>query len=191
MDETRDEAHVSGSPDAVAPDEVLFAEPGASRLWVLAGPVSAVAMLLIQISSGYGLRPLVPAVFLVLVTGFVSLQVKAARLHTSVVLTATTLRQGAETIRVDEIVRIYPDPENSVRSGRDLEKWQTARALGELTGVPKGRTGIGLRLTGKRTAQAWARRHRALRAALTELVDGPLLDGDVDGNADGNVDTEL
>jgi hypothetical protein len=42
--------------------------------------------------------------------------------------------------------------------------------LGELTGVPRGRVGIGLRLTGRRTAQAWARNHRALRAALTPLV---------------------
>ena len=31
-------------------------------------------------------------------------------------------------------------------------KWQSARAIGELTGVPRGRTGIGLKLTGGRTA---------------------------------------
>jgi hypothetical protein len=37
--------------------------------------------------------------------------------------------------------------------------------------VPKGRIGIGVRLTGGRTAQAWARRHRHLRAALTPLVE--------------------
>ena len=37
--------------------------------------------------------------------------------------------------------------------------------------MPKGRTGIGLRLTGGRTAQAWARRHRHLRNLLTPLVE--------------------
>jgi hypothetical protein len=39
-----------------------------------------------------------------------------------------------------------------------------------LAGVPKRRTGIGLKLTEGRTAQAWARRHRHLRAALTPLI---------------------
>ncbi|CNK60149.1 conserved transmembrane protein [Mycobacterium tuberculosis] len=51
-----------------------------------------------------------------------------------------------------------------------LARWQTARTLGELNGIPRGRVGIGLRLTGGRTAQAWARRHRHLRDALTPLV---------------------
>ena len=37
--------------------------------------------------------------------------------------------------------------------------------------MPRGRTGIGLKLTGGRTAQAWARHHRDLRAALTPLVE--------------------
>jgi hypothetical protein len=36
---------------------------------------------------------------------------------------------------------------------------------------PRGRTGIGLRLTNDRTAQAWARKHRQLRAALTNLIE--------------------
>lgn len=149
----------------------LFHEAGASWYWVLAGPASAVAMLLIEKSSGYGLQVLVPGVFFVLVTGFVALQVKAARIHTSVDLTEQTLRQGTETIRVADIVQVYPEAEHSPGSGEELERWQSARALGELTGVPRGRVGIGLRLTGGRIAQAWARRHRHLRAVLTTLVE--------------------
>jgi hypothetical protein len=153
--------------EAAAPEvEVLFREPGATWLWVLAGPAAAIAMLLIQISSGYGPQPLVPGIFLVLVTGFLSIQIKAGRIHTSVELTRAYLRQGAETILVHEIVRIYPEAE-----GKEVPKWQSARALGELTGVPRGRTGIGVKLTSDRTAQAWARRHRELRAALNSLVD--------------------
>jgi hypothetical protein len=105
-------------------------------------------------------------VFLVLVTGFLAIQVKAARIHTSVELTPEYLRQGTETIRIAEIVRIYPEA-----SGSEVEKWQSARAIGELTGVPRGRTGIGLKLSNARTAQAWARKHRQLRAALESLVD--------------------
>ena len=154
--------------EAQAPEvQVLFSEPGASWLWLLAGPAAGIAMLLIQISSGYGPKPVVPGIFLVLVTGFLAIQVKAARIHTSVVLTPEYLREGRETILIPEIVRIYPDAE-----GNEVPKWQLARALGELTGVPRGRTGIGLRLTSDRTAQAWARRHRELRAALNSVVDG-------------------
>ena len=148
------------------PADVLFYEQGASWWWVITGPVSAVAMVLIQMSAGLGFQWLVPTVFFVLVSGFVAIQVKAARIHTSVELTPTTLRQGAERIHTEDIVRIYPEPE-----GNEELKWMSARALGELTGVPKGRTGIGVKLAGDRTAQAWARKHRQLRSQLVHLID--------------------
>ncbi len=151
-----------------ADQQVLFREPGATWWWAAAGPASGGAMLLIQVWAGYGIDLLVPFVFFVLVTGFLAIQVKAARIHTSVELTPEYLRQGAETIRIAEIVRIYPEA-----SGSEVEKWQSARAIGELTGVPRGRTGIGLKLSNARTAQAWARKHRQLRAALESLVDEP------------------
>jgi hypothetical protein len=163
----------------------LFREVGASWYWVLAGPAAAGAMLWIEKSNGNGWQLSVPLLFLVLVTSFVALQVKAARIHTSVLLTTHTLRQGTETIKVSEIVKVYPEPDNPLASQKDLERWQSARALGELVGVPKGRTGIGLRLTGGRTAQAWARRHRHLRNLLTPLVEervGPPVADDDDSD---------
>jgi hypothetical protein len=146
--------------------EVLFYEQGASWMWLLAGPAAGIAMASIQLSAGYGIQLSVPVIFLVLVTGFLWVQVKAARIHTSVELTPDHLRQGTERIRIDDIVRIYPEPK-----GPDVPTWQSARALGELTGVPRGRTGIGLKLTNDRAAQAWARRHHQLRAALTNLME--------------------
>ena len=148
------------------PPEVLFYEQGASWWWVLAGPGAGVAMALIQLSAGYGIQLLVPGIFFVLVTGFLAIQIKAARIHTSVELTPDSLRQGTEHIRTDAIVRVYPEPK-----GPDEPTWQSARALGELTGVPRGRTGIGLKLTNDRAAQAWARKHHELRAALTHVVE--------------------
>ncbi|MCV7220492.1 DUF3093 domain-containing protein [Mycolicibacterium elephantis] len=148
------------------PPQVLFYEPGASWWWVLAGPAAAVAMGLIQASAGYGFQWLVPGIFLVLVSGFLAIQVKAARIHTSVELTPETLRQGTELTSIDEIVRVYPEA-----TGSETPKWQSFRALGELTGVPRGRTGIGLKLTNDRGAQAWARKHQRLRMALTQLVE--------------------
>ncbi|HJT92061.1 MAG TPA: DUF3093 domain-containing protein [Mycobacterium sp.] len=149
-----------------SPPEVLFYEPGATWWWLAAGPAAAVAMAMIQISAGYGFQWVVPGVFLVLVTGFLWIQVKAARIHTSVELTPDMLRQGTERIRTDDIVRIYPEA-----TGQEAPKWQSARALGELTGVPRGRTGIGLKLTNDRSAQAWARRHNQLRTVLAQLVE--------------------
>ena len=154
----------------------LFFENGASWAWLLAGPVSAIAMLFIQYKGGVGFQPAVPLIFLVLVTGFICIQVKAARVHTSVELTRATLREGTEVTQISHIVRVFPEPQHSVKSRGPLEKWQSSRALGELSGVPRGRTGIGVELTGKRTAQAWARNHRALRAALTTLVEGRTAD---------------
>lgn len=158
------------TPDA---PEVLFHEQGASWYWVLAGPASGIAMALIQMSAGAGFEPLVPGIFFLLVTGFLSIQIKAARIHTSVELTPTTLRQGTEVTRVEEIVKIFPPAK-----GPETPKWQSYRALGELTGVPRGRTGIGVKLTNDRSAQAWARKHLQLREALTGLLD-ERVDGDV------------
>jgi hypothetical protein len=148
------------------PPEVLFYEQGASWWWLLAGPGAGIAMALIQLSAGYGIQLLVPGIFLALVGGFLAIQVKAARIHTSVELTPDHLRQGTERVRIDDIVRIYPEPK-----GEGEPKWMSSRALGELTGVPRGRTGIGLKLTNDRGAQAWARKHRQLREALTHLVE--------------------
>ena len=153
-------------------DKPLFYEPGASWYWLLGGPLSAASLIMIEWTSHVQISLLVPAIFLVLVSAFVAVQVKAARIHTSVELTEDALRQGTETILVSEIVKVFPEAENSVASGKPLARWQSSRALGELAGVPRGRYGIGLKLTGGRTAQAWARRHRHFRDALTPLVEG-------------------
>ncbi|MBV8928687.1 MAG: DUF3093 domain-containing protein [Mycobacteriaceae bacterium] len=162
----RPQAHTSET--AVEP---LFHEIGASWYWVLAGPISAGVMLWIETNSGNGPQWPVPLAFLVLVGGFIALQVKAARIHTTVSLTPGTLRQGTEELPVDEIQRVYQELPVSPKSGLQVHKWQSSRALGELTGVPRGRVGIGLKLVDGRNVQAWARRHAKLRADLTELVD--------------------
>ncbi|MBY0286612.1 MAG: DUF3093 domain-containing protein [Mycobacteriaceae bacterium] len=152
--------------DTSSPPQILFYEPGATWWWILAGPVAGISMALIQLSAGLGIQWVVPGIFFVLVTGFLWIQIKAARIHTSVELTPDHLRQGEERISIDEIVRIYPEA-----TGAETPKWQSARALGELTGVPRGRKGIGLKLTNDRSAQAWARKHQRLRTELIRLVE--------------------
>ncbi|MCG5432329.1 DUF3093 domain-containing protein [Mycobacterium sp. MYCO198283] len=154
----------------MADESPLFFEPGASWWWLLAGPAAGLTMVGIQYNAGMGWQPVVPLIFFVLVSGFIALQIHAARIHTSVELTPDYLRQGAQRLPISEIVRMYPEAENTGRGGQETAKWQSSRALGELSGVPRGRTGIGLELTDDRTVQAWARNHRGLRAALVEVL---------------------
>lgn len=151
--------------------EILLFEPGASWYWLVAGPIAALMMVYVQFSTGVGFQPMVPLLFLAAVSGFLALQVKAGRIHTSVELTADSLREGTEVLPLSEIVSVFPEPEFTKKSDGPLEKWQTARALGELSGVPRGRTAVGLRLAGGRLAQAWARDGDALRSELTRLVE--------------------
>ena len=99
-------------PEPVPADqgpELIFAEPGASWLWVLLGPIAATAMALVQRAAGVGFQPLVPLMFLVLVTGVLIVQVKAGRIHTSIELTRDALREGTETILISEIVTVLCD----------------------------------------------------------------------------------
>lgn len=167
--------------------EPLFFERGASWYWMLAAPAAALTMVFVQYRAGLGFRAFVPMLFLVMVGGFLALQIKAARTHTSVELTAENLREGTEVLAVDEIVAVFPDPDYTVKTaglmdkwqGRalgvsstgPLEKWQTSRTLGEINGVPRGRKPVGIKLAGGAYAQAWARDHEGLRAALTRIVE--------------------
>ena len=155
----------------MTPDDerVLFAEQGASWWWLLGGPVAFLAMSLIQHNAGVG-SALVPLGFLVLLTVVFTIQVKAARIHTSIELTPIALREGTETILIGEIVKAFQEEPKKPKSSEPQEPWQTARTLGELSGIPKGRTAIGLKLSKDRTAQAWARDHEKLKAELTRLV---------------------
>lgn len=167
--------------------EPVFIEKGASWWWLMAGPAAGLAMVLIQFRAGLGFRPIVPLIFLAMMSLFLAVQIKAARIHTSVELTRDTLRQGQEEIPVGDILAVFPEPDHTakdpgfmdkwqgralgVRSSGNLERWQSAQTLGEISGLPRRRTGIGLQLTNKRLVQAWARDDEKLRAALTRLLE--------------------
>ncbi len=103
------------------------------------------------------------SIFFVILVGFSALQVVAARQHVSVRLTETTLRQGAQTIPLSAIAEVYPE-----NRGGEHQKWESARALGELPGVPRRRKGVGVKLKNGKLAQAWARDVDRFRTELTE-----------------------
>lgn len=122
------------TPTGDTKPKLLFYEPGASWYWVLTGPLAAVSVLLLEISSGAGVGLITPAIFLVMVSAFVALQVKAARIHTSVELTHDALRQGTETIRLAEIVKSIRRqtaarrPGKSRQSGSRRGPWASSSA---------------------------------------------------------------
>ncbi len=105
----------------------------------------------------------------VVLMGFTAVQIVAARRHVTVILTADELTQGTENVAVADIAEVYPEPDYAA-NGNTLEKWQSARVLGELSGVPRGRTAVGLRLRGQGVVQAWAKDDEALREHLLRVV---------------------
>lgn len=148
-------------------EAVLFTEPGARWRAVAYGPILCLAILALELVTGGAVHWFALLFCAALIAGFVALQVVAGRRHVSVELTTETLRSGTESLPLGSIAEVLPERDED---SWDDEDWESARALGELTGVPRRRTGIGLRLADGSLVQAWARDHKALRTALTEVV---------------------
>ncbi|MEV0249191.1 hypothetical protein AB0H76_21505 [Nocardia sp. NPDC050712] len=147
-------------------EQVSFAEPGANWRAVAYGPVLCAAVLLLEFGTGSAVHWFALIFCAVLIAGFVALQVFAARRHVSVELTGDVLRSGTEVLPLSRIADLLPPRPDAKYD----EEWESARALGELSGVPRRRTGIGLRLDDGSVVQAWAKDHRALRAALAAVL---------------------
>lgn len=148
-------------PDEIDPGETLFYEPGGSWWVVLIGPVLIGAVLALEITGPGQIHWPVLSIFFVILTGFSMAQVYAARLHTSVELTERTLRQGTKTLDLARIDKIYP-----ANNGSEHRDWESAPALGELSGVPRRRRGVGVKLDNGKMAQAWARDVERFRSEL-------------------------
>lgn len=152
--------------------EVLFTEPGARWRAVAYGPLICAVLLAVELAAGVTPHWFALLFCAVLITGFAVLQVYAARTHVSVEVTDGFLRNGAETTPIRSIAAVLPADSD--------EPWEDGRALGELTGVPRRRTAVGLRRTDGELIRTWAKDHRALRTALTEAIarSGPGSAGD-------------
>ncbi|MEV6277604.1 hypothetical protein [Nocardia sp. NPDC051832] len=145
---------------------MLFAEPGARWRAVAYGPLLCLVILLLELVTGSPVHWFALLFCAALIAGFVALQVIAGQRHVSVELTESALRSGTELLPLTEIAEVLP-----ARADVEYEEeWESARALGELSGVPRRRTGIGLRLRDGSVVQAWAKDHRGLRAALTAAL---------------------
>lgn len=148
-------------------ETVLFVEPGGRWRAIAYGPALCLLILVIEVASGSPAHWFALSFCGALIAGFVTLQVVAARRHISVELTVDGLRNGTETVPLEKIAAVFAE---SDERRWDENEWENARALGELTGVPRRRTGIGLRRTDGEPVQAWAKDHRGLRAALNEVL---------------------
>ncbi|GAC56851.1 hypothetical protein GOHSU_14_00180 [Gordonia hirsuta DSM 44140 = NBRC 16056] len=149
--------------EETAAGRVLFDEPGGSTAVIWIGPLMIVAVLILEIVGQGRIHWEILTIFAVILVGFGMLQFAAARRHVSVVLTETSLRQGAETVELADIAEIYPENRT-----HEHQKWESARALGELPAVPRRRKGVGVRFTNGRLAQAWARDVDRFRSELTD-----------------------
>lgn len=160
---------MSGS-DANGPSDpaVLFEEVGARWRTVAYGPVFCVVALVIELLTGPVVHWFALTLFAAILAGIVAVQVTAARRHVSVQLTGTTLREGAEEVPVSEIAAVLPEADPYAD---EPQEWESARSLGELSGVPRRRRAIGLRLHDGSLVQAWARDDAGLRAALAVALD--------------------
>ncbi|MFI6046045.1 hypothetical protein ACIA8C_30765 [Nocardia sp. NPDC051321] len=170
---------------------VLFAEPGARWRTVAYGPILCVIILVIELATGSSVHWFALVFCGSLIAMFVVLQVIAGQRHVSVELSESALRDGTETLPLSSIEAVLPERDED---SWDDEDWEEARALGELSGVPRRRTGIGLRLADGSLVQAWAKDHRTLRTALTAAIgrapapaDDPAPDTD-DKHSENGVD---
>ncbi|WP_305092509.1 hypothetical protein [Prescottella sp. R16] len=159
------------SGTAATPTEpgVLFQESGGRWRTVAYGPVICGVALVIELFTGPVVHWFALPLFAVILAGIVAVQVTAARRHVSVSLTGETLRQGAEDLPVADIAAVLPEPD---LYADEPQRWESARSLGELSGVPRRRTGIGLRLRDGSLVQAWARDADGLRGALVACTTG-------------------
>jgi hypothetical protein len=157
------------NPSETATGPVLFAEPGSRWRVVAYGPLLCLVVLIVELVTGSAVHWLTLPILAALLAAGVSVQVVAARRHTSVELTATTLRNGTETIELGQIVEVLPPREE--RSW-DAQPWETARSLGELTDVPRRRDAVGLKLRDGMLVRAWARDDATLRAELVGALGG-------------------
>ncbi|MDR7172723.1 hypothetical protein J2W56_006489 [Nocardia kruczakiae] len=154
---------------AVRPDSVLFSEPGARWRTVAYGPLLCLLVLILELALRRGPVHWFGLTFCaILLAGFVTLQVVAGKRHVSVELTDSALREGTETLPLESIARVFPEHDEE---SWDDDPWESARALGELTGVPRRRRGIGLKLRDGAMVQAWARDHQQLRAELSAALE--------------------
>lgn len=149
-----------------------YYEPGARWRTVAFGPVFCAVGLAVEVATGPVVHwAALPLVGLVL-AAFTWVMVVAARRHVSVELTGAgrddaVLRLGTEELPVSEIEAVLPP---AVDSWDEPQRWESARALGELANVPRGRTAVGLRLSGGTFVRAWAKNDDLLRAGLGELL---------------------
>ncbi|HLS76539.1 MAG TPA: hypothetical protein VK083_07105 [Nocardia sp.] len=179
----RDTGEVRTDHTGPADERVLFHEPGARWRAVSYGPLACALILAVEVATGATPHWFALLFCGALIAAFSAVQVLAARTHVSVRLTGAALRQGTETVLLAEIADVLDEQgagplDEAALAGVDWddagswsgEEWKSARALGELSGVPRRRTGIGLRLRAGGLVQAWAKDHRGLRDALTRAL---------------------
>ena len=138
----------------------VYTEPGGSwrPFWIVAAAM-AVFVALDLVLPGGDLPPLMWAVAVMTVLGIVAAGCRSARRMWTVRVDDRTLAVGLERVSLSDV---DVDHLRAVESGVDAG----AEVLGGGWSLPRGRTGLPLRLAGGRTVLVPTRDPVALRAAL-------------------------
>jgi hypothetical protein len=139
---------------------VLFAEPGSTWWPVAWGPIFAAVGALVELTTG-PVHTLGWVLVALVFAGAGAIWANGRRRVCSVELTPETLRQGQETLAVEQIAAADEEVGTSV----------AARVLGGGWAVPRKFESVPVKLQDGTVVVAWARDGEALRAALRELVE--------------------
>jgi hypothetical protein len=137
---------------------VLYAEQGASWWPLLWGPVFAVLGVGVELLTG----PVSVLFWSLVAFGLLiptALWVQGRQRLYSVRLTPAALREGRETLRMADIAAV-----------EGVEPRAGATVLGGGWDIPKGTTGVPIRMADGTVVLGWARDADALRAALHRLL---------------------
>jgi hypothetical protein len=137
---------------------VLYAEQGASWWPLLWGPVFAVLSVGVELLTG----PVSVLFWSLVAFGLLiptALWVQGRQRLYSVRLTPAALREGRETLRMADIAAV-----------EGVEPRAGATVLGGGWDIPKGTTGVPIRLADGTVVLGWARDADALREALHRLL---------------------
>lgn len=139
-------------------EEVLYAEDGWSWAWVLAGPAFCLAAGIFESATGAPVHWLMLAVCAVAIALTHGVMIAATRIHGLVRITESTLWQGTEDLPLSLIEGVLPEPIDGTR------------LLGELSGVPRRRFEVGIKLHGGSLVRAYARHPAEYVEVLESLV---------------------
>lgn len=139
-------------------EDVYYAEDGWSWAWILDGPAFCLAAGVFEASTGAPVHWLMLGICALAIALTHGVLIAATRIHGLVRVTEGSYWQGTEELELEHIEGVLPAP------------IEGTRLLGELSGLPRRRHPIGLKLRDGSMVRAYAKHPDALAEALESIV---------------------